>query len=226
MKYERLRPDEIDAIQAKVPVAVLPWGALEWHGYHAAIGLDGLKAAAFADAVADRIGAISLPPLYCGHQTMKPYAGFSHTIEVSAETLELLARDYVAQLAEEGFTVVVIISGHGNPDTSQRWNAARVRLPRPPESRCGSCPTARRSTTRSIPWTMRRNGRRACSGTWTRTSSTSPRSGPTWTWRPRASSALNPAETASPELGAAAFDEIVATIADRALELLAKQKAR
>ena len=35
---------------------------------------------------------------------------------------------------------------------------------------------------------------------------------------------LNPVETASPELGAAAFDEIVATISDRALELL-KQRS-
>ena len=171
MKYERLRPDEIEAIRAKVPVAVLPWGALEWHGYHAAIGLDGLKAAAFADAVADRIGAISLPPLYCGHMTMKPHAGFSHTIEVSRATLEALAHDYVAQLAEEGFAVVVIISGHGNPDHL----AALERGARP--GRRGRRDHAldpagqrRRSMTRSTPWTTRRNGKSACCGTWTRTS--------------------------------------------------------
>jgi len=34
---------------------------------------------------------------------------------------------------------------------------------------------------------------------------------------------LNPVDTASPELGAAAFGEIVATIADGALKLLAER---
>mgnify|MGYP006201188507 CR=1 FL=1 len=30
------------AVRAEAPVAYLPWGALEWHSYHAPIGLDGL----------------------------------------------------------------------------------------------------------------------------------------------------------------------------------------
>ena len=225
MKYERLRPDEIDAIQAKVPVAVLPWGALEWHGYHAAIGLDGLKAAAFADAVADRIGAISLPPLYCGHQTMKPYAGFSHTIEVSAATLELLARDYVAQLAEEGFTVVVIISGHGNPDHL----AALERGARPAAEAAGITlwilPDSAAIDDAEYP--LDHAAKWETSVLW--------RVDPDFVDVTKVRSdvdleaqgilGLNPAETASPELGAAAFDEIVATIADRALELLRQRSA-
>ncbi len=115
MKYERMLPGEIERVRAETPIAVLPWGALEWHGYHQAIGLDGLKAQGFADAVAERVGGISLPVLYCGHQTLKPYMGFGHTIEISEETMRLLARDFVSQLAEEDFKVIVIISGHGNP---------------------------------------------------------------------------------------------------------------
>lgn len=223
MKYERLRPDEIEAICAEAPVAVLPWGALEWHGYHAAIGLDGLKAAAFADAVADRIGAISLPPLYCGHMTMKPYAGFSHTIEISAATLEALASEYVAQLAEEGFVVVVIISGHGNPDHL----AALERGARPAAEAAGIAlwilPDSAAIDDEEYP--LDHAAKWETSVLWhvdpDLVNLTQVRSNQDL--ESQAILGIDPVETASPELGAAAFDEIVATIADGALELLAER---
>lgn len=128
MKYERMLPHEIDQVLAERPIAILPWGALEWHGYHQAIGLDGLKASAIADRVAERIGAVSLPPVYCGYQSMKPHAGFGYTIEVSQPTVAALVRDFVSQLADEGFKVVVIIAGHYGPrhvDTL-RFNADQM----------------------------------------------------------------------------------------------------
>lgn len=223
MKYENLRPDEIEAIRANVPVAVLPWGALEWHGYHAAIGLDGLKAAAFADAVADRIDGISLPTLYCGHGTMKPQAGFGHTIEISATTLESLAHEYVAQLAEEGFLVVVIISGHGNPDHL----AALERGARPAADAAGialwilpdnaAIDDAEYPFDHAAKWET--------SVLWhvdpDLVDLTKVRSD--LELEAQGILGVNPVDTASAELGAAAFDEIVDTISERALGLLAER---
>jgi creatinine amidohydrolase len=51
-RYENLRPAQIDAIRAQTPLAYLPWGALEWHSYHAPIGLDGIKAQELCEALA------------------------------------------------------------------------------------------------------------------------------------------------------------------------------
>ncbi len=222
MKYERMRPDEIEAVRGEVPVAVLPWGALEWHGYHQAIGLDALKATAFADAVADRIDAISLPPLYVGHGTMKPQMGFGHTIEVSAEALTLLARDYVSQLADEGFKVVVIISGHGNPDHL----AALERGGRPAAEAAGIglwiLPDSAGIDDDEYP--LDHAAKWETSVLWhvepdlvdisrVRTDIDLEKQGVL---------GLNPAETASRELGAGAFEEIVSTISERALAMLAE----
>ena len=112
MKYERMLPFEIEKVISERPIAIIPWGALEWHGYHMAVGQDALKAGAIADRVAEELGVVSLPPVYCGYQTMKPHRGFKHCVEFSQSTVAALARDFVSQLADEGFKVVVIITGH------------------------------------------------------------------------------------------------------------------
>lgn len=128
MKYERMLPHEIERVLAERPIAILPWGALEWHGYHLAVGLDALKAAAIADRVAERLGVVSLPAVYCGYQTMKPHRGFRHTIEMSQSTVTAMVRDFVSQLADEGFKVVIIIMGHyGRRHVETiKFNAAQV----------------------------------------------------------------------------------------------------
>ena len=44
MKYEELRPHQINDILRETPLAYLVWGSHEWHGVHNATGLDTLKA--------------------------------------------------------------------------------------------------------------------------------------------------------------------------------------
>ncbi len=111
-QYERLRPRQIEEIMAEAPIAYLPWGSLEWHSYHNPIGLDALKVHALAKMAAQRTGGIVWPPIYAGYQTMKPHAGFKHTIEVPAEVIMGLANAYLDQCADEGFKLVVLIMGH------------------------------------------------------------------------------------------------------------------
>lgn len=110
--YERLRPDQIDAIRARTPLAYLPWGALEWHSYHCPVGLDGTQAHGQCLALAMRTGGVVLPPVYIGTDTIKPFKGFGHTIEHSAELVRRLCIEFLEQLADEGFRVVVIVTGH------------------------------------------------------------------------------------------------------------------
>lgn len=110
--YENLRPAQIDAIIAETGIAYLPWGALEWHSYHNPIGLDSLKIHRLALDVAAVTGGIVLPVVYAGFQTMKPHAGFKHTVEVPAEVIAGLANAYFDQLADEGFRLLVLMMGH------------------------------------------------------------------------------------------------------------------
>lgn len=110
--YELLRPGQIDAIREAAPVAYLPWGALEWHSYHNPIGLDGLKARKLCEALAQETGGVVLPPVYAGTDTIKPFKGFRHTLEHRDDTVRALCREYLEQLADEGFKVIVLITGH------------------------------------------------------------------------------------------------------------------
>ena len=44
VRFEEMFPWEIAAAMAGAPLCYLPLGTLEWHGEHAAVGLDALKA--------------------------------------------------------------------------------------------------------------------------------------------------------------------------------------
>lgn len=107
-----MRPGEIEKEMKRAPIAYIPWGSLEWHGLHNAIGLDALKAHAIALDAAGITGGVVLPPIFAGYGTMKPYKGFKHTIEVSAETIKALLKELLEQLKDEGFKVLVLIMGH------------------------------------------------------------------------------------------------------------------
>ncbi|MBZ0294596.1 MAG: creatininase family protein [Anaerolineae bacterium] len=111
-KYELLRPSQIEAIRAEAPIAYIPWGALEWHSYHNPIGLDGLKARALCEALAEQTGGVVLPPVYAGTDTIKPFKGFYHTIEHAESTVQTLCREYMAGLVDEGFKVIILLTGH------------------------------------------------------------------------------------------------------------------
>lgn len=111
-KYEQLRPDQIEDIQRRASIAYIPWGALEWHSYHAPVGLDGMKAHGLCEALAKETGGVVLPPIYVGTDTIKPFKGFKHTIEHNATTVTTLCAEYLRQLADEGFKVIVLVTGH------------------------------------------------------------------------------------------------------------------
>lgn len=112
MRYELSKPQEYRLAREKAPIAYIPWGAHEWHGVHNPLGTDTLKAHGMCLALCAETGGIVFPPVYCGYQTMKPCAGFDSTLEFSVECVKMLAREYLEQLADEGFRVIVIVMGH------------------------------------------------------------------------------------------------------------------
>ena len=59
VRFEEMFPWEIAAAMAEAPLCYLPLGTLEWHGEHAAVGLDALKAHAVRVRAAQRSGGSS-----------------------------------------------------------------------------------------------------------------------------------------------------------------------
>jgi len=114
-QYGSLKPREIEAIRAAAPIAYVPWGALEWHCWHAPVGLDSIKAEGICCALAERTGGVVLPALPLGAHTIKPFKGFKHTIDISTGLVTQLAAEICTQLADEGFRLVILLTGHYPP---------------------------------------------------------------------------------------------------------------
>ncbi|MFP4438235.1 MAG: creatininase family protein [Chloroflexaceae bacterium] len=110
-KYTELRPDALAAIRAAVPVAYLPWGALEWHGPHLPLGLDGMIAEDVAERIVQCTGGVLLPTTWWPITAM-PHAA---SLAIDSETVRHLWADIFAQLAGADWRVIVVISGHYAP---------------------------------------------------------------------------------------------------------------
>lgn len=128
-RYEELRPDQIEAIKSERSVAYIPWGAIEYHGIHNPIGLDGIKAYGLCLELAQEAGGCVLPTVYHATSTIKAVKDLAHrrhSIEHSEELLKLLAEELFLQLADEGFRVVVLLTGHaGQPHMDILKKAAK-----------------------------------------------------------------------------------------------------
>ena len=115
-RYAELRPEQIASIREQSDIAFVPWGALEWHCQHAPIGLDSVKAEGICQAIAQRVGGVVLPAIPMGVNTIKPFKGFPHSIDFSGELVTEVAAAFCSQLADEGFRIVVLLTGHYPPE--------------------------------------------------------------------------------------------------------------
>lgn len=107
-RYAEMRPDQFEAALAQTPLAIIPWGALEWHGPHLPLGLDGLVAEGFAERLAAQTGGILLPTFYLPITTLPhPFS-----IQISAELVGTIWQELLTQLQQTGFTVAALVSGH------------------------------------------------------------------------------------------------------------------
>lgn len=107
-RYAELTPDELEAAWRERPVAYCALGALEWHGPHLPLGLDGLVAERFAERLAERAGGVLLPSIWLPMTTLPHRMSLS----VQTEVARGIWRDLLAGLAGGGAQVVCLITGH------------------------------------------------------------------------------------------------------------------
>ena len=75
VRFEEMYPWEIAAAMAEAPLCYLPLGTLEWHGEHAAVGLDALKAHAVYVLAAERSGGSRRAAASLVHRLARGSAG-------------------------------------------------------------------------------------------------------------------------------------------------------
>lgn len=111
VRAERLSPDELTARIVESPVAYIPVGALEFHGPHLPIGLDGFTAHGVCVAATQYSGGIVLPAVYQGiggEHVAYPWSIMMDSGPGIADHLLTTAR----RLSEFGVERAVIVSGH------------------------------------------------------------------------------------------------------------------
>jgi creatinine amidohydrolase len=133
VRFELLRPDEIVAERERCPVIYLPIGPLEWHAPHLPFGTDALNAEAAARSVAEQVGGVVLPTLFCGTERERnpkmcqdlgfPADSYIVGMDFPAnaipslyyreEFFALLVRETLDRVIRLGYKLVVIVNGHG-----------------------------------------------------------------------------------------------------------------
>jgi creatinine amidohydrolase len=112
IEYEQARPEAVREMLRRSPAAYVPLGALEWHGEHLPLGLDGLKAHALCAAAAEISGGVVFPPMQWGAFDTMP---FPFTFSFPPGLTRVMVRRVLSQLADFGFQAIVLLGGHYPP---------------------------------------------------------------------------------------------------------------
>jgi len=109
-RFELALPRDLETALAEAPVAYVPLGTLEFHGWHLPLGFDALKAPALCLRACERTGGMVLPPSYFGFAGgHRDYPGsiISEEAHVAGNLRITLDR-----LHAMGFRVAVVLTGH------------------------------------------------------------------------------------------------------------------
>ncbi|MBS1716594.1 MAG: GNAT family N-acetyltransferase [Armatimonadetes bacterium] len=89
-------------------LAVLPVGALEWHGSHLPMGTDNFLVESFAYELARRLNGKLLPTLWTPITPLPHQLG----IGIRTDSFRMLVEDVLAALVKNGFSRIALITGH------------------------------------------------------------------------------------------------------------------
>ncbi len=107
---EKMRPDDLEEVIEKAPVAFVPLGTFEHHGWHLPVCFDGIKAHALCERVAKETGGAVLPTFFYG--TGGGHVNYKWTIILPEEQIRPILATTLDQLSRFGFKAVVILTGH------------------------------------------------------------------------------------------------------------------
>jgi creatinine amidohydrolase len=133
-KLEELRWPQIDSLDRERTMFILPTGMIEQHGPHLPVGSDTYGVLYEADQAAARVSrelpewnVVLMPPLHYGEGGANEMGGqFIHpgTYGIRQSTLRSIVADIGAQVAQNGFKWIFVLTGHGPPHQSIAINDA------------------------------------------------------------------------------------------------------
>ena len=95
---------------AKTPVAFVPLGTFEHHGWHLPVCFDVINAHELCERTAVRTGGVVLPTFfYC---TGGGHVGYKWTIILPEEQIRSILATTLDQISKFGLKVVVVLTGH------------------------------------------------------------------------------------------------------------------
>jgi creatinine amidohydrolase len=97
--------------KASHSLVILPVGSLEQHGTEAPLGCDGLVADALCRKAGELTSIPVLPTLYYG--CSYSHTSFPGTFSISIETYSKLLGEIISEAERNGFSNILIVSGHG-----------------------------------------------------------------------------------------------------------------
>ncbi len=109
--FDELRGGERADVAARADFAVLPVGAVEWHGPHLPFGTDVILAREFARCLTGDFTAVLFPPMpysACPGKT----SGHQGTIAIRPEVALAYLCDILKGIVDAGFERVLVLNGH------------------------------------------------------------------------------------------------------------------
>lgn len=113
-----------DVDQAEPNTVVFPIGSTEQHGPHAPVGTDSYISTEMAQAAAERMDIICLPPLQVG--LAEHHRNFPGTLYVSGETFRSFVYEVVRGLQNHGIENCILVNGHGGNSAALEEVCGRV----------------------------------------------------------------------------------------------------
>jgi len=109
-RWEELSMPGFEEFRGRCRTVILPVGSVEEHGPHLPLGTDTFHALELAWRVAREGRALVAPPLFYGVcRSTREHPG---TVSLAGDTLRALVRDLGREFYRQGFSNLVILSGH------------------------------------------------------------------------------------------------------------------
>jgi creatinine amidohydrolase len=110
VRLESMRPEQIAQAKARRAAIYVPFGSLEWHGYHNPVGLDAIKAHEQLVGLAQRAGGLVYPAVFFG--SGGGHLDWPSSFMVSAEPMVQLVGELLRGFERDGYRQAVLLSGH------------------------------------------------------------------------------------------------------------------
>lgn len=110
VRLERMRPEQVAKAKGRRTAIYVPFGSVEWHGYHNPLGLDAIKTHEQLIGLALKAGGVVYPPVFFG--SGGGHTDWPNTFMVSKSPMATIVTELLQDFERDGYTHAVLISGH------------------------------------------------------------------------------------------------------------------